>query len=523
MIIAGLLAVLAALVPLVAIAGYARIRAMKAEQAHLLEYGDWTLKRADHSIDQARDVLGKLQSEGWHDCSPAHVARLRLLTIEAASVDDIGFFIDGRLACTGSGPVAAQFRVPKGVPDTILPGGLGLHLDVRPAVAGASRMLAVSRGDYQVLMRPERLVDVLTDTSMIIGVATLDGRVIAINGHLDPGIADRIARGGKFARSEPYVSASKRDAMLRAFAITDRSLVEARVDREVWLLIPFGLVISAILLGLIFWVSQQRLSLERELSLSIRQREFRVFYQPIIELSSGLCVGAEALLRWQRPDGSAVHPDFFIPLAEYHGVMDRLTDLMIDGVVTDLAEMLRREQGLHIAINISAADMQSGRFLPVLDRAIAVTGVSPAQIWLEATERGFMNASAARRTVDAARARGHLVAIDDFGTGYSSLSLLERLPLDALKIDKSFVEAIGKGAATSVVVPHVIEMAHGLGLHIIAEGVETKEQEAYLREAGVEYVQGWLYARALSAPEFRAFFEKTNRGRVSPSFRPVTA
>ncbi len=520
-IIAGLLAVLAALIPLVAIAGYARFRALQAERAHLLEYSDWALTRADRSIHQADAVLDKLQSEGWRDCSPQHIARMQLLTVESPSVDEIGYFIDGKLACTGSGPVLGDLRVSSRRPDAVLPDGLGLHLDARPAVVGASRMLAVSRGDYQILMQPERLVDVLTDTAMVLGVATLDGRVIAVNGRIDPAVARRIAEGGKFARSEPHVSASNHSALLRAFAITDRTLVETRVDREVWVLIPIGLTISAILLGLIFYIAHQRLSLERELTISIRQREFRVHYQPIMELSTGLCVGAEALLRWKRPDGTSVDPDFFIPLAEYHGVIDKLTDLVIDCVVTDLAEVLRREQGLHIAINISAGDMHSGRFLPVLDRAIALTGVAPKQIWLEATERGFMNASVARRTVDAARARGHLVAIDDFGTGYSNLSLLERLPLDALKIDKSFVEAIGKGAATSVVVPHVIEMAHGLDLNIIAEGVETQEQEDYLREAGVEFVQGWLYAKALPPSEFIAFFEKTNKGRVSPSFQPI--
>ncbi|WP_395337142.1 EAL domain-containing protein [Novosphingobium sp. BL-8H] len=517
MIIAGLLAVLAALIPLVAIAGYGRIRAQQAEQAHLQEYSDWTLKRADHSFGRARTIMAKLQAENWHDCSPAHIARMRLLTIQSGAVDEIGYFIDGKLACTGWGVVPGSVDIRKHKPEVMLPDGFGLRLNVQRTVTGATHMLEISRGDYTTLISPDRLVDVLTDTDMTLGLATLDGRLVAVNGKVDPAVANRMAEGGALDRSDAYAGSFKSNGLLRAFAITDRSLVEARVDREVWVLIPVGLLVSAMLLGLIFWISHQRLSLERELAISIRRREFRVFYQPIMELSTGLCVGAEALLRWQRPDGSSVHPDFFIPFAEYHGAIDKLTDLMIDTVLSDLAPMLRRERSVHIAINISSSDMQSGRFLPVLDRAMAASGVAPRQIWLEATERGFMNASAARRTVDKARARGHLVAIDDFGTGYSSLSLLERLPLDTLKIDKSFVEAIGKGAATSVVVPHVIEMAHGLDLRIVAEGVETREQEAYLREAGVEFVQGWLYAKALSPAEFIAFFERNNAGR-KPSF-----
>ncbi|WP_459665884.1 EAL domain-containing protein, partial [Novosphingobium sp. 11B] len=230
----------------------------------------------------------------------------------------------------------------------------------------------------------------------------------------------------------------------------------------------------------------------------------------------GLCVGAEALLRWQRSDGTSVSPEVFIPLAEKHRLIEPLTDMMIGCVVADLADMLRRERSVHVAINISAIDMQSGRFLPVLTHALAEAGVAPRQVWLEATERGFMDAAAARETLEKARAQGHMVAIDDFGTGYSSLAQLAALPLDALKIDKSFVDAIGREAATSVVVPHVIEIAHGLNLLIVAEGVETPEQEAYLRAAGVGFAQGWLYAKALPAGEFLAFQEATNGRRVSP-------
>jgi sensor c-di-GMP phosphodiesterase-like protein len=178
--------------------------------------------------------------------------------------------------------------------------------------------------------------------------------------------------------------------------------------------------------------------------------------------------------------------------------------------------MLTAERSVHIAINIAACDMESGRFLPILKAALARSGVSPSQIWLEATERSFMDAEAARRTIEAARAEGHMVAVDDFGTGYSSLSLLETLPLDALKIDRSFVAAIGKDTATSIVTPHIIDMAHSLKFNIVAEGVETAEQEEYLRKAGVEFVQGWLYAKALPADAFVAYFRKRNGGKVSP-------
>ncbi|MFD2499057.1 EAL domain-containing protein [Rhizorhabdus histidinilytica] len=262
-----------------------------------------------------------------------------------------------------------------------------------------------------------------------------------------------------------------------------------------------GLLVSTVLVGIVIWVSRQRLSPEKELAIAIRRREFVVHYQPIIDLSNGRCVAAEALLRWRRPDGRWIRPDLFIPLAEDTGLISPLTDLLIERVIEDQAELLRADRGLHISINISARDLESGRFLPVLSDAVARSGIEPSQIWIEATEQGFIRAEIAASAIKAARAAGHMVAIDDFGTGYSSLSLLQGLPLDALKIDKSFVEAIATDAATSVVTPHIIDMAHGLKLRIIAEGVETREQEAYLRAAGVPLAQGWLYSRALPAAE----------------------
>lgn len=269
---------------------------------------------------------------------------------------------------------------------------------------------------------------------------------------------------------------------------------------------------SGVLIAIIGWVSRQRLSLAGELGVGIKKREFVVHYQPIIELSTGRCVGAEALLRWPRPDGSWVRPDLFIPVAEQHNLIAQITDIMIDRVIDDTQQLLSGDAGMHIAINISSSDIESGRFLPVLEEKLSLSNVRPQQIWLEATERGFMNADAARRTIRAAREAGHQIAIDDFGTGYSSLSLLETLPLNVLKIDRSFVNAIGHDAALSVVTPHIIAMAHGLGLSIVAEGVETKEQEDYLRGAGVQYAQGWHYAKALPVKEFVEFYMGCNAG-----------
>jgi sensor c-di-GMP phosphodiesterase-like protein len=267
------------------------------------------------------------------------------------------------------------------------------------------------------------------------------------------------------------------------------------------------------MVGLVVWLSRRRLSPLGELSIAVQRREFIVHYQPLIELKTGICVGAEALVRWRRPDGQMVRPDLFIPLAEENGLIEEITDQVIYATIAELKTVLLADRSLHIAVNLAADDIKSGRILPVIQAVLENTGILTQQIWLEATERGFMDVKSARATIEEARRRGHSVAIDDFGTGYSSLQYLQELPLDALKIDKSFIDTIGTDSATSSITPHIIDIAKSLDLYIVAEGIERQEQADYLIERGVQYGQGWLFSKALPAAEFIALNNNRKRRR----------
>jgi sensor c-di-GMP phosphodiesterase-like protein len=173
--------------------------------------------------------------------------------------------------------------------------------------------------------------------------------------------------------------------------------------------------------------------------------------------------------------------------------------------VKDLNELLVQHRSLHVAINFCAEDIRTGRILETVEKRISRTGIENRQIWMEATERGLLDITEASKTIAEARTRGHKVAIDDFGTGYSSLQYLQSLPLDALKIDKSFIDTINKQTATSSVVSYIIDMAKALKLSVVAEGVETKEQADYLIEHGVEFAQGWYYSKPMPADLFIAY------------------
>lgn len=248
-------------------------------------------------------------------------------------------------------------------------------------------------------------------------------------------------------------------------------------------------------------LARQRRSIGAALRLALKRDEFYLRYQPIVELASGRCIGVEALLRWHRPDGEQIGPELFIPVAEQAGFITRLTERVLELVEADAGHYLAAHPDFHVAINLSAADLQSTAIVDLIERFLQRSGARPSNLMVEITERGFLDLDNARRVLDLLRTRGIEVAIDDFGTGYSSLSYLESLALDFLKIDRSFIEAIGTRAPTSQVVGHIIAMARTMGLHMIAEGVESQAQADFLKQQAVQYAQGWLFGKPVSFAE----------------------
>lgn len=244
----------------------------------------------------------------------------------------------------------------------------------------------------------------------------------------------------------------------------------------------------------------RKLTLEAELRRALEEEQFELVYQPIVSLETEMIVGVEALLRWDHPERGRLRPGDFIAVAEETGLIVPIGEWVLDRACHQAAEWER--QGLRpirIAVNVSTRQFRKGSLLDAAEAALAASGLSPERLEIEVTESTMLqNEEEAIRVLRELRSRGVRVALDDFGTGYSSLSHLRRLPLDSLKIDQSFVQALADAPERDSIVSAIIAMGHGLGLTTVGEGVEDEGQLFVLRVKSCDEVQGNLLAGPLA-------------------------
>ncbi len=256
-----------------------------------------------------------------------------------------------------------------------------------------------------------------------------------------------------------------------------------------------------------------RVALKSDLKRALQYREFELHYQPQVD-TNGQVTGAEALLRWRHPQRGMVPPNEFIPLAEEAGLIVELGYWVLETACAQLAVWNRRPdmEQLTIAVNVSLRQFLDSHFVALVEKALTETQVNPKRLKLEITESFLMEkATDTIAQMTALQSHGLGFSMDDFGTGYSSLSQLKRLPLNQLKIDRSFVCDVLTGVMDASIVRTIIALGRSLNLEVIAEGVETEGQRALLQELGCYAYQGYLYSPALPAVKFEAFVEKTTR------------
>ena len=259
-----------------------------------------------------------------------------------------------------------------------------------------------------------------------------------------------------------------------------------------------------------------RLSLEGSLRRALENREFLLHYQPQVDARSGAIVGAEALLRWRHPDLGLVSPLDFIPLAEESGLIVPIGEWVLQTACAELKVWQDAGNGsLRMAVNLSGRQFRQQDLVETVQRAIGAAGIDPQFLELEITESMLMqDAAETTRLLDNLKALGVKLSVDDFGTGYSSLSYLKRFPLDALKIDRSFIRDIASDPDDAAITTAILAMAGGLGLEVVAEGVETMEQLAFLRSRNCQMIQGYLFSKPLPSEQVRALLCEQTAGKT---------
>ncbi|WP_244813740.1 EAL domain-containing protein [Caballeronia sp. Lep1P3] len=510
---------MAALAPAVAGLIYAARSERQARVERLNALADAALVRAEDLTRRLSVALGDIGKVSDAPCSAPYLRALRRIALAHGPARDAGAYDrDGRWQCSSLlGAVSAG--APEGLtlpaPDWRSRDGVSAWYGLA-RLPGGGRSLVMGRDGFYVAADPSLYVDGIdTARAQVTGLAVINTearRIIAGTDAADPAAMLAVYRAPPAALDCASVAVRRSASMPLAVVVS--------VPRETWRqrvrTLPWGWLLAGVAMGLLCagWAGYfivRRLSPRGQLSDAVRRHQFIVAYQPIVDLATRRCVGAEALVRWKHHD-RIVRPDHFIPLAEHRGLIQAITDQVLDTVLLELGDFLKRYAEYYVSVNLSAPDLTTQRFLDVLVPALAREGVRPQQIRIEATERGFLDAQAAKEVISAFRRAGHAVYLDDFGTGYSSLSHLQNFRVDGLKIDKSFVDTVGQDAASSSVASHIIDMAATLGVQVIAEGIEREEQAAYLQARGAQSGQGWLFSPPLTAAEFIRYAGKTRAG-----------
>jgi len=472
-------------------------------------------ERTERIILDVRDMLAGFDRLDVARCSAAHLEALQKAGVSRPYIRGIGYWQAAEHLC-GVGFLPLQGLKPEHA-DRIYDNGVVAWWPSAQTEVGGVQLFLMRYGDHDVAIDPRLLLDLPASPDRRAALWVENLRLAAIPWDAQLPQPDALPVGVKVESDLGRVTSHfARNQVLPIDVVAQEPIGNFWSRHGATLLIGtiLGLLVIAAWIDIILRISRHELRPATELRRALAAGRISVQYQPVIDLRNSRCIGAEALARWQRGKGQWVSPSVFIPMAEEAGLIQDVTLTVLRTMISDLHRIVPAAGNISINLNLSHDDLKDERIGNELATLLKVAKLPPQAIKLEITERALVNSDTARALIRGFRERGHQIAVDDFGTGYSSLSYLQSFELDVLKIDKSFVDAIGTGAATGEVIVHVIEMAKSLGLEVVAEGVQTLEQVRWLVDHGVFHGQGYLFSRPLPVEDFIVFVRGKNIAHV---------
>ncbi|MHB3886754.1 EAL domain-containing protein [Klebsiella pneumoniae] len=434
------------------------------------DYSNRIVVRTLQVADQAREALREADAHTAASCSPEHLLTLRRIAYTHRYIQEVLWLRDSVPQCSSLEDHSVAVTFPP--PDHIAPDGYRTWLTSINDLGLDHQMTAMGSRQHMVMIDPVSFIDVVPASeekihTMLFG---LDHQKMVISSQPLPAkVWQRI--------KDPHVDMLTLDNTvyriqripeLGSGIVTWSSTLplQQRIRQQLFFWLPAGIFTSLLATWLLLRLLRHLRSPRNSMLDALNSEAIQVHYQPIISLQDGL--------------------------------ITQLTEDIVRKIFTDLGPWLRQRPEVHISINLSVDDLRSPTLPTLLHDQLQHWGIAAEQIILEITERGFVDPETTMPVIAHYRQAGHRISIDDFGTGYSSLSYLQKLDVDTLKIDKSFVDTLEYRPLT----PHIIEMAKALNLATVAEGVETESQRDWLRQHGVQYAQGWLYSKALPKEQF---------------------
>jgi sensor c-di-GMP phosphodiesterase-like protein len=467
-----------------------------------------------HSEEYSQELSGIRKAftpSPYPYCSRQEIAAMQAMTFRSLQVKEIGRVRDGKFYCSAFlGRVDPPLPMP---PVTMtLPGDIHVYSNAVLTFAGQARGTIIEAGGVDVVLSPNAFDHWSRPhvRYMVVVINRATRQMALIAGEpLDVDLPWVLAQQEKRADGQLYrARCSTHTAVCIVTAESTRDILQGSQA----LLVEYACMGGGAGFGIglaIGLVYLQRTSLAQQLRRALRKDALQLVYQPILELPSRNCAGAEALARWSDEDGNPVSPEIFVRIAEERGFVGELTSFVVRRAVHDVGDILRSHPELTLSINIAAADLEGDHLFALLDKHVRQVGIRPHQIALEITERSTANLAVLREAVLHLHHEGYQVHIDDFGTGFSSLAYLHELAVDAIKIDRAFTRTIGTDAVTASILPQILALAESMQVEVIVEGVETEEQAEYLIATGkVMQAQGWYFGKPVVATDLPKYREQ---------------